>query len=102
MSTNWVYIATNAARTPLYHGSTSDPEARLAEHVAGRGSETVRRYGLTRIVWFQAVEDREAALVLEHRLTRKSRARKLPMIEAFNPDWRDLRAEWLRQAAGEW
>ena len=101
MRTNWVYIATNEARTPLYHGSTWNPSARLAEHDAGKGSKTIARYGLTKIVWFQAVEGKDAALELEHRLKRKSRARKLPMIEAFNPDWRDMRADWLREAARE-
>ncbi len=101
MSTNWVYIATNDAREPLYHGSTSDPAVRLAEHDQGIGSKTVRQYGLHKIVWFKAFPDKETALTVEHRLKRKSRARKLPMIEAFNPDWRDMRATWLREAARE-
>ncbi|MEM7730705.1 MAG: GIY-YIG nuclease family protein [Pseudomonadota bacterium] len=99
--TNWVYIATNEAGKPLYHGSTWDPATRWDEHLRGTDSSTVRRYGLTKIVWFKAFSNKETALEVEHRLKRKSRARKLPMIEAFNPDWRDMSADWLREAARE-
>ncbi|MGB6229300.1 MAG: GIY-YIG nuclease family protein [Litorimonas sp.] len=99
--TNWVYIATNEARKPLYQGSTWDPAMRWDEHLTGRGSKTVQKYGLTKIVWFKALPDKQSALEMEHRLKRKSRARKLPMIEAFNPDWRDMSADWLREAKRE-
>ena len=90
---------TNAARKPLYHGSTSEPSLRLDEHLSGCGFKTVRRYGLTKVVWFKACPDRETALVVEHRLKRKLRARKIPMIEAMNPNWADLSSAWLREAA---
>ena len=93
---------TNEARTPLYHGSTSELSLRLDEHLSGQGSKTVRQYGLTKVVWFKACPDKETALVVEHRLKRKSRARKIPMIEAMNPNWADLSAPWLRGAAEDW
>ena len=90
---------TNESGVPFYTGSTSDPALRLDEHLTGRGSKTVAKYGLHKVVWFKAYSDLETALIVEHRLKRKSRARKLPMVEAFNPDMRDLSAEWLREAA---
>lgn len=98
MATNWAYILTNKERGVFYHGSTSNPAARLEEHRSGRGSKFVRKYNLFRLVWFQACEDKEAALVLEHRMKRKNRTRKIPIIEAFNPEWNDLTEAWLEEA----
>ena len=72
---------------------------RLDQRLAGKGSKTVAKNKLHKVVWFKAYPDMETALVVEHRLKRKSRARKLPIIEASNPDMRDLSAEWLREAA---
>ena len=57
-----------------------------------------RKYGLDQIVWFKAYEDKETALTVEHRLKRKSRKRKWPMIIAFNPDWADVKEAWFEEA----
>jgi len=102
MATNWAYILTNKARGGFYHGSTSDPAARLEEHRSGRGSVHVRKYGLFRLVWFQACEDKEDALTLEHRMKRKNRERKIAIIESFNPTWNDLTEVWLEEAKRTW
>ena len=95
---NWVYIASNESGSVLYHGSTGDPLARWHEHLSGQGSKFFRRYALDRIVWFQACDTKEAALELEHRLKRKSRKRKWPMIIAFNPEWADMSEAWFGEA----
>ena len=97
MATNWVYIASNASGSVLYHGSTSAPRRRWEEHVSGTGSKFFKRYGLDRIVWFEAYPDVQSALTVEHRLKRKSRKRKWSMIIAFNPEWADMSAEWFAE-----
>ena len=98
MTTNWAYILTNKDCGTFYHGSTSNPAARLEEHRSGRGSKFVRKYNLYRLVWFKACEDKDHALQVEHRMKRKNRARKIAIIEALNPDWNDLTEDWLEDA----
>ncbi len=92
---------TNRERGVFYIGSTSDPSARLDEHLSGRGSQHVRKYGLDKVVWFKAFPDKEGALIIEHRMKRWAREYKFNAIEESNPAWRDLREEWLNEAAAE-
>jgi putative endonuclease len=102
VTANWAYILTNRERGSFYHGSTHQPALRLEEHRSGRGSKHVWKYNLLELVWFQICDDKEEALLLEHRMKRKNRARKVRIIEALNPDWRDLTAELLEEARREW
>lgn len=46
-------------------------------------------YGVTMLVWFEAIEDRENAFRRERRIKQWKRAWKLRLIEETNPDWRD-------------
>ena len=99
MRTNWVYILTNKPCGTFYVGSTSNPLRRLEEHRRGEGSQHVRKYGLARVVWFQAFESKEAALLIEHRMKKWARATKIDAIERLNPAWTDLSETWLEEAA---
>lgn len=42
------------------------------------------------LVWFEAHETMDAAIGREKQIKGGSRAKKLALIEAMNPDWRDL------------
>jgi hypothetical protein len=53
----WVYIMTNKRNGTLYVGVTSDLARRVWEHREGVGRRFVRRYGLTRLVYFEHHED---------------------------------------------
>ena len=101
MATNWLYIMTNKEHGSFYVGSTSDPAARLNEHRSGKGSKHVWKYNLFRVVYFQAYEDKDTALVVEHRVKRKRRDYKIWLVEQANPDWLDLTQAWLAEAARE-
>ena len=50
----------------------------------------MRRYGLTRLVWFESHETLTAAIQRETSLKRWTRDWKLDLITAANPIWRDL------------
>ena len=100
MRTNWVYILTNKPRGVFYVGSTSNPARRLEEHRAGEGSQHVRKYGLNRVVWFEAFADKGDALTIEHRMKKWARATKIEAVERGNSEWRDMSGEWLAEAAG--
>ena len=52
-----------------------------------------KQYGVKRLVWSEVHEDAEAAIQREKRLKEWHRAWKIRLIEARNPDWRDLYSE---------
>jgi putative endonuclease len=45
------------------------------------------------LVWFELAGSMEGAILREKQITAGSRARKLALIEAGNPEWRDLYPE---------
>ena len=48
---------------------------------------------MKRLVWFEPHDDVEAAITREKRIKHWRREGKLALIEAENPDWRDLYAD---------
>jgi putative endonuclease len=75
-----VYILLTAAGL-LYTGISTDPARRLQEHEAGKkGARSLRGKGPLQIVFLTHAADRSAASILEARIKRMSRARKLQLI----------------------
>ncbi len=89
----YVYIMANVART-LYVGVTGDLYRRVAQHKDGSGSLFAAKYHLNRLVYAEATQDVAAALRREKQLKGWRRSRKIELIEALNPEWRDLSSEW--------
>ena len=88
-----VYILSNSAGT-LYIGVTSDLDGRLFQHGEKHDSKSfVSRYNLDRLVFMETYPDPVQAITREKQLKGWSRAKKLKMIRAVNPEWRDLSAE---------
>jgi putative endonuclease len=93
MGEYYVYIMTNQSRT-LYTGVTNDLRRRVYEHQHESLSGFTQRYHITRLVYYEATPDVRSAIAREKQIKGWSRARKLALIEAMNPGWRDLSAEW--------
>jgi putative endonuclease len=74
----------------LYTGSTTDLARRVWEHRIGAVPGFTRDYGVTCLVWYEGCPEIGLARQREHGLKRWRRAWKLALIEAMNPDWRDL------------
>jgi putative endonuclease len=74
----------------LYAGVTSDLIKRAFQHREGLVPGFTTKYGCKRLVWFEQHADMEAAILREKQIKAGSRARKLALIEATNPTWRDL------------
>jgi len=91
----WVYIMANRYRGGTYVGVTADLVRRVHQHREGTGSGHVTRYGLTGLVYAERHEDIELAIAREKRVKKWKREWKLALIEADNPDWRDLWTEWF-------
>ena len=49
-----------------------------------------RDFGVRKLVWFEAHSTMEQAILREKRIKKWNRAWKLQLIEAGNPEWRDL------------
>jgi len=86
----WVYIMTNKPRGIPYIGVTSDIAARVVQHREGKGSSFCRKYNLTRLVLAEPYESILDAIAREKAMKEWKREWKIALIEASNPDWRDL------------
>ena len=91
----WVYIMANRYRGGLYVGVTADLVRRVHQHREGTGSSHVADYGKTRCVYAERHEEIEPAIAREKLVTKCNRPWKFALIEAANPDWRDLWDEWF-------
>ena len=86
----YVYLLAAAPRSTLYVGVTGDLVRRIAEHRAGAVPGFAARYGVRRLVWFEAFDDPHAAIRQEKRVKRWRRGWKYDLIERTNPGWDDL------------
>jgi putative endonuclease len=84
-----VYIMASRRNGTLYTGVTSDLPGRAWQHKNGTIGFT-HRYGCKLLVWYELQGDMEHAILREKQIKAGSRRKKLALIEAMNPDWRDL------------
>ena len=96
MKQYYVYIMTNKSRT-LYTGVTNDLERRVYEHKQKLVPGFTARYNITRLVYFEATEDVQAAIVREKQIKGWLRRKKIALIESANPRWEDLSVKWRNE-----
>ncbi|WDA40268.1 GIY-YIG nuclease family protein [Erythrobacter sp. BLCC-B19] len=85
-----VYIMANHKSGTIYVGVTSDLPKRAWQHREGVVEGFTRRYGCKRLVWFELHSTMEYAIMREKQIKGGSRGKKIALIEAANPEWRDL------------
>jgi len=85
----YVYIATNRSRT-LYIGVTNDIERRMAEHRDRVGGKFTSLYRIDRLIYLESMASVVDAIRREKELNGWRRSRKIELIDAVNPGWRDL------------
>ena len=90
MPSGFVYILASKRNGTLYLGITCDLIGRIQAHREGRGSAFVKKYGVTRLVWFEEYPLYVDAIQRETSLKRWKREWKLALIEKHNPEWEDL------------
>ena len=74
----------------LYTGVTSDLPQRAWQHREGVADGFSKRYGCKLLVWYELHSTMEYAIAREKQLKAGSRKSKVALIEASNPQWRDL------------
>jgi putative endonuclease len=85
-----VYIVASKRGGTIYTGVTSALIKRAHQHREGSLPGFAARYGCKMLVWFEVHATMEAAISREKQIKAGSRRRKIELIEAMNPNWRDL------------
>ncbi len=86
----YVYLLASRPYGTLYIGTTSDLARRIWEHKIRAVPGFTARYGVDRLVWFEAHASAEAAMLREKRIKEWKRDWKINLIERDNPRWIDL------------
>jgi putative endonuclease len=86
----YVYILASRRHGTLYIGVCNNPGNRLSQHQAGHGSQFVRKYGVTRLVYMETYASPREAIARENPLKNWRRDWKIRLIEQDNPEWGDL------------
>ncbi len=90
----FVYILSNKSRM-LYVGVTNNLARRLFEHREKFVPGFAERFGLKRLVYFEAAESVEAAISREKQIKGWVRRKKTALIHSVNPEWSDLSNDWM-------
>jgi predicted GIY-YIG superfamily endonuclease len=85
-----VYIMASGRNGTLYAGVTSNLAQRVWQHREGVVEGFTQQYGCKLLVWFEAADTMEVAITREKQIKSGSRAKKIALIEAMNPQWQDL------------
>ena len=74
----------------LYTGVTSNLLKRIWEHKNHAIEGFTKKYNVTKLVWYEVHETMTSAISREKAIKNWKRAWKINVIEAMNPEWRDL------------
>ena len=89
-----VYIMTNKNHTTLYTGVTSDLKKRVYEHKNKLHPDSfTAKYQLNKLIYHEGFKRIEEAIGREKQIKGGSRKNKIEIINAFNPEWKDLYEE---------
>jgi len=91
----FVYMLANRPKGVLYVGVTNNLARRIWEHRTKVVPGFTRKYGVTRLVYFEEYASILEARARERTLKHWRRAWKLKLIEDVNPTWRDLYDELI-------
>jgi putative endonuclease len=86
----FVYLLSSKPYGTLYVGSTVALLRRVCEHKARAVPGFTAKYGVDRLVWYEAHEVLEGALIRERQIKKWKRDWKINLIERDNPQWNDL------------
>ena len=84
------YILANRRNGTLYTGVTSNLIQRVWQHRSGAIEGFSARYACKLLVWYELADDMNSAISREKQIKAGSRAKKIALIDAMNPEWRDL------------
>jgi putative endonuclease len=87
----FVYIITNTHHTVLYTGATTVLAGRITEHREKIFPKSFSsKYNLHKLIYYEYFDDLRDAFDREYQIKSWSRRKKEQLINAVNPDWKDL------------
>ncbi len=90
----YVYILASSFKH-LYIGVTTDLEGRVQKHKEGfYPNSFTSKYKIDQLVYFERFGLVTRAIAREKELKGWLRIRKVELVVANNPDWRDLSEDW--------
>ena len=81
----------------LYVGVTNDLQKRAFQHKSKLIPGFTQKYNLHRLIYFEEFGDIRAAIAREKQIKGWLRSRKVALIMAKNPQWKDLAESWFRR-----
>ena len=95
MNLSYVYFLTNKNKTVIYIGVTSNLLKRIYQHNTKVYKGFSSKYNCDVLVYFEEFTDLNQAIAREKQLKAGNRKRKEDLINATNPEWKDLSDGWL-------
>ena len=86
----FVYILSNWNNKVLYIGVTNNLHRRMYEHKNKLVDGFTKKYNVTKLVYYVAMQDVRSAIAYEKQLKGWRRSKKNDLISTFNPQWEDL------------
>ena len=85
-----VYILASRRYGTLYVGVTSHLMQRVHQHREGSFEGFTAEHNVKMLLWYEQHETMDTAITREKQIKKWKRQWKINVIEAENPDWRDL------------
>ena len=87
----YVYMMTNATDVVLYTGVTNDLIRRVHEHrTKVDGDSFTAKHDVHKLVYYEETSDAVSAIEREKQIKGWNRRKKNKIVEAKNPQWKDL------------
>lgn len=96
MNQYFVYILASKRNGTLYIGVTNDLIRRVWQHKSKIADGFTKKYGVVQLVYYEATENIESAILREKQLKNWHRKWKINLIQSKNPEWRDLYEEIIK------
>ena len=90
----YTYMLASRRNGTLYIGHTDDLPRRVFEHEQKAVAGFTADHGVSRLVWYETHDTREAAFTRDRQIKKWNRDCKLSLIESDNPDWEDRLPEF--------
>jgi putative endonuclease len=87
------YIMASKGRV-LYVGMTGFLMARVLQHKSAEGEGFTRTYHVDRLVYYEVFRYVNNAIARETEVKKWRREKKVALVEANNPTWEGLAADW--------
>lgn len=86
----YIYIMTNKYNKVLYTGVTNNLIRRVYEHKNKLVEGFTSKYNIDKLVYYDCAESIISAIEREKQIKGWTKQKKINIIEAMNPEWKDL------------